>query len=155
MRRRRECESCERRFTTYEVLEERPLSVRKRDASTEPYDRGKLIRGMQVACAKRPVTREQIHEIADAIEEALEKSESGEVESWRIGEMVMDRLKELDQVAYVRFASVYRNFQDTEEYLEAVRALAEREGSDASQLDFLQSLLPDTRPVKTPPERDE
>ena len=151
VRRRRECQSCERRFTTYEAVEDRPLAVRKRDGSSEPYERGKLIRGVQVACAKRPVSREQVQGIADAIEEALERSESGEVESWRIGELVMERLRELDQVAYVRFASVYRNFQDTEEYLEAVRALAERDGSDASQLDLLQALLPDRPPVKSRP----
>lgn len=155
MRRRRECESCGQRFTTYEALEDRPLAIRKRDRSSEPYERSKLIRGIQVACAKRPVSREQIEEIADDIEEALERSESGEVESWRIGELVMDRLKELDQVAYVRFASVYRNFQDTEEYLDAVRALARREGSDTAQLDFLQSLVPERRPVKSRPEQDE
>lgn len=154
MRRRRECESCGQRFTTYEALEDRPLAIRKRDRSSEPYERSKLIRGIQVACAKRPVSREQIEEIADDIEEALERSESGEVESWRIGELVMDRLKALDQVAYVRFASVYRNFQDTEEYLDAVRALARREGSDAAQLDFL-SLLPERRPAKTRPGQDD
>lgn len=153
MRRRRECESCGQRFTTYEALEDRPLAIRKRDRSSEPYERSKLIRGIQVACAKRPISRDQIEEIANDIEEALERSESGEVESWRIGELVMDRLKELDQVAYVRFASVYRNFQDIEEYLEAVRALGE--GSDADQLDFLQSLLLEHRPVKSRPDQDE
>lgn len=141
MRRRRECQSCGKRFTTYEVVEERPLSVRKRDGSFEPYDRSKLIRGVQVACTKRPVTLKQIEEIADAIEERLLRSESGEVESWQIGEQVMDALRELDQVAYVRFASVYTNFQDPEEYLEAIRELARRRGYDEAQLDMLEAAL--------------
>ncbi len=141
MRRRRECESCDARFTTYEVVEERPLAVKKRDGSSEPFDRSKLIRGIQVACTRRPVTLRQIEGIADAIAESLERSESGEVESWQIGELVMQHLRDLDQVAYVRFASVYTNFQDPEEFLETIRELAEREGYDAAQLDFLESVL--------------
>ena len=149
VRRRRECQNCGDRFTTYEVVEERPLSVRKRDGSVEPFDRNKLIRGIQVACTKRPVTLGQIEEIADAIEESLERSESGEVESWQIGERVMDYLRDLDQVAYVRFASVYTRFQDPEEYLETIRELAARQGYDAAQLDFLESALPEERPAKS------
>ena len=141
VRRRRECRGCGERFTTYEVVEDRPLSIKKRDGSFEPFDRAKLIRGIQLACKKRPVTLAQIEEIADAITESLERSESGEVESWQIGEQVMHRLRELDQVAYVRFASVYTNFQDPEEYLEAIRDLAERGGYDTAQLDFLESAL--------------
>lgn len=143
VRRRRECQQCGRRFTTYEVVEERALSVKKRDGSYEPYDRNKLIRGIKIACTKRSVTTKQIEDIADAVEEGLERSESGEVESWQIGEQVMDRLKDLDQVAYVRFASVYTNFQDPEEYLEAIRELSERSGYNAAQLDFLESGLSD------------
>ncbi len=143
VRRRRECQECGRRFTTYEVVEERALSVKKRDGSYEPYDRNKLIRGIKVACTKRSVTTEQIEDIANAVEEVLERSESGEVESRQIGEQVMDRLKDLDQVAYVRFASVYTNFQDPEEYLEAIRELSERSGYNAAQLDFLESALSD------------
>lgn len=148
MRRRRECQNCDARFTTYEVVEERPLAVKKRDGSFEPFDRSKLIRGIQVACTKRPVTLRQIENIADAIKESLERSESGEVESWQIGELVMQHLRDLDQVAYVRFASVYTNFQDPEEYLETIRELAEREGYDAAQLDFLESALADEPPRK-------
>lgn len=147
MRRRRECQRCGERFTTYEVVEERPLSVRKRDGSFEPYDRSKLIRGIQVACAKRPVTLKQIEQIADAIEENLQRSDSGEVASRQIGEQVMDALRDLDQVAYVRFASVYTNFQDPEEYLEAIRELAERGDYDAAQLDLLEAALSEERPV--------
>lgn len=155
VRRRRECESCDERFTTYEVVEERPLAVKKRDGSFEPFDRSKLIRGIQVACTKRPVTLRQIEGIADAIEESLERSESGEVESWQIGELVMQHLRDLDQVAYVRFASVYTNFQDPEEYLETIRALAEREGYDAAQLDFLESVLAEEPSTKRPKSEDE
>lgn len=150
VRRRRECEGCGRRFTTYEEVENRALAVRKSDSSSEPFSREKLIRGLQVACAKRPINREQIEAIADTIEETLERSESGEVESWKIGELVMDRLKELDQVAYVRFASVYRNFQDTEQFLEAVRLAGSRR-SDASQLDLLGSHRPEAG-VEPPPD---
>jgi transcriptional repressor NrdR len=148
VRRRRECQQCAERFTTYEVVEERPLSIKKRDGSFEAFDRAKLIRGIQVACAKRPVTLGQIEGIADSIEESLARSESGEVEAWQIGEQVMHRLRDLDQVAYVRFASVYTNFQDPEEYLEAIRELAERGGYDAAQLDFLESALSEERPAK-------
>ncbi len=143
VRRRRECQGCGERFTTYESVEERPLSVKKRDGSFEPFDRSKLIRGIQVACTKRPITLRQIEDIADSILESLERSESGEVESWQIGERVMDHLRELDQVAYVRFASVYTNFQDPDEYLETIRELAARQGYDAAQLDFLESALTD------------
>jgi transcriptional repressor NrdR len=146
VRRRRQCQRCGERFTTYEVVEERPLSVKKRDGSVEPYERTKLIRGIQVACTKRPVTLTQIEEIVDGIEESLQRSESGEVESWQVGEQVMDALRDLDEVAYVRFASVYTNFQDPEEYLEAIRELAARGEYDAAQLDFLESALTEDVP---------
>ncbi len=152
VRRRRECQRCGDRFTTYEHVEERPLSIKKRDGSFEPFDRNKLIRGIQVACTKRPVTLRQIEEIVNSIEESLERSESGEVESWQIGERVMDHLRDLDQVAYVRFASVYTNFQDPEEYLETIRELAAREGYDAAQLDFLESALSEEQAARN--ERD-
>lgn len=148
VRRRRQCGACAQRFTTYEVVEDRPLSVKKQDGSFEPFDRSKLMRGIQVACTKRPITLSQIEEIAEGILEALERSESGEVESWQIGELVMERLRELDQVAYVRFASVYTNFQDPDEFLEAIRELAEREGYNEAQLDLIESLLSDDVPEK-------
>ena len=149
MRRRRECQRCGERFTTYEVVEERPLSIKKRDGGFEPYDRAKLIRGIQHACTKRPITLRQIEDIADSIEESLQRSESGEVESWQIGEQVMDALRQLDQVAYVRFASVYTNFQDPEEYLETIRELAARGEYDAAQLDFLESALAEEGPIRS------
>lgn len=138
VRRRRECLACEFRFTTYEAISERPLSVRKRDDRVEPFDRNKLIRSLQVACAKRPVTLAQIEEIADDVVESIARSDSGELESRAIGEAVMRRLKDLDQVAFVRFASVYRNFQDTEEFLEEVRTLLSQARYNArEQLDLL------------------
>jgi len=155
VRRRRECQRCSERFTTYEVVEERPLSIKKRDGGFEPYDRAKLIRGIQVACTKRPITLKQIEDIADGVEESLQRSESGEVESWQIGEQVMDALRDIDQVAYVRFASVYTNFQDPEEYLEAIRELAERGEYDATQLDFLESALTDEGSTKAKKQRRE
>jgi transcriptional repressor NrdR len=138
VRRRRQCLACGRRYTTRESIEERPLSVRKRDGRVEPFDRTKLVRSIQVACAKRPISLAQIEEIADGIVDTLERSESGEVESRAIGEAVMRRLKELDQVAFVRFASVYRNFQDTEEFLEEIRALlAQARYNTRDQLELL------------------
>ena len=138
VRRRRECLACQHRFTTYESISERPLSVRKRDGRAEPFDRHKLIRSLQVACAKRPISLAQIEEIADEVVESITRSESGELESRAIGEAVMQRLKDLDQVAFVRFASVYRNFQDTEEFLEEVRTLLHQARYNArEQLDLL------------------
>jgi transcriptional repressor NrdR len=154
VRRRRECQNCGARFTTYEVVEERPLAVKKRDGSFEPFDRNKVIRGIQVACTKRPVTLRQIESVADAIAESLERSESGEVESWQIGVLVMKHLRDFDQVAYVRFASVYTDFQDPEEYLETIRELAERQGYDAAQLDFLESALAEEPSRKPPKSKD-
>ncbi len=145
IRRRRHCDVCSSRFTTYERIERRPLSIRKRDKSTEPFDRHTLIRGLQVACARRPVELEQIEEIADEIEEIVDKAGAGEVESDLIGQLVMERLRAIDSVAYVRFASVYRNFQDTEEFMDAVRAVAESRGYDAAQLELLETVLSDER----------
>lgn len=123
IRRRRECGHCERRFTTYEYVEEEPLTVRKREGGGEPYEREKLLESIQIACARRPVTREEIDALVDDIEEELRGADEREVESQALGEMVMRRLRRLDQVAYVRFASVYRNFQDTTEFMQEVREL--------------------------------
>jgi transcriptional repressor NrdR len=132
IRRRRECARCGRRFTTYEQLEEEPLAVRKRDASSEPFERAKLLRSVQIACAKRPVSRAEVEDLVDEVQASLEASDDREVDSLRIGEMVMGRLRRLDQVAFVRFASVYRNFQDTTEFMEEIRELVRRAGYDAA-----------------------
>ena len=129
VRRRRECMACARRFTTYEYIEERPLQVLKRDGEREPYDRRKLLMSIQIATAKRPVSNAAIERIVEEIERELDRRESGEAESQEIGAMVMDRLKTRDHIAYVRFASVYRNFQDPEEFYAEFRELADRQAA--------------------------
>lgn len=127
VRRRRECLRCERRFTTYEYIEERPLQVVKRAGDPEPYDRRKLMQSVQVACAKRPVTPEQLEALVEDVERALDRSDASKVESLRLGELVMERLKALDHIAYVRFASVYRRFRDLTEFYAELKDLDARE----------------------------
>ena len=112
IRRRRECLSCHRRFTTYETVESLPIVVIKRDGSREAFDRAKLIRGLLKSCEKRPVSLKQLEALAEDIEQRLQNRLENEVDSQEVGEMVMQRLKDLDDIAYVRFASVYRRFQD-------------------------------------------
>lgn len=126
VRRRRECLRCARRFTTYEYVEERPLQVRKRGGELEAYDRRKLLHSVQLACVKRPVGPAEIDTLVEDIERALDQSDDDAVESRRLGELVMQRLKALDHIAYVRFASVYRNFQDLTEFYEEIRDLDAR-----------------------------
>ncbi|HWQ29486.1 MAG TPA: transcriptional regulator NrdR [Negativicutes bacterium] len=123
IRRRRECEKCGRRFTTYEKIEEMPLMIVKKDGTREVYQRTKLLNGLLRACQKRPVSITQIEGIADEIEKELYNSMDKEIESKRIGEMVMVRLKKIDDVAYVRFASVYRQFKDINTFLEELNKL--------------------------------
>jgi len=125
VRRRRECLQCSRRFTTYEYVEERPLQVIKRDGALEPYDRRKLLRSIEVATAKRPIGGE-IDALIEEIEHALDRSDASQVSSQTLGEMVMERLKGRDHIAYVRFASVYRNFQDLTEFYEELQELDAR-----------------------------
>lgn len=140
IRRRRECLSCGRRFTTYEQVEEEPVSIQKRTGVVEAYDRSKLESSIRIACAKRPVSMADLEALVDAIEEELEKRDEREISSREIGELVMTRLRALDQVAYVRFASVYRNFQDTTEFMEEVRELIHRARYDvAGQVDLFES----------------
>jgi transcriptional repressor NrdR len=117
IRRRRECASCERRFTSYEKIEIPTFQVVKRDQRREAYDRAKLMQGLQVACRKRPVPQAELEQIADAIEQAMIDSGEREISSQRLGTMVMDRLRDLDPVAYVRFASVYRRFEDVDAFV--------------------------------------
>ena len=126
VRRRRECTDCSARFTTYEYVEERPIQVLKRDGSSEEFDRGKLIRAVKTACAKRPISMTEVDRIVEEIEDRLGRQAGAEVASGLIGEMVMDRLKPLDRVAYVRFASVYRDFQDEDEFQAFVDEMKER-----------------------------
>ena len=123
IRRRRECLACQKRFTTYEIIERLPLVVVKRDGSRQTFDRVKLINGMVRACEKRPVSLSQLESIADDIEQELQSSLEREVSTVAIGEMVMSRLKEVDEVAYVRFASVYRSFKDINTFMEELTKL--------------------------------
>lgn len=117
IRRRRECLACQKRFTTYETMESLPLMVVKKDGSRQTFDRSKVLNGMIRACEKRPVPFETLEKIADQIEQELQNSLERETSTERIGELVMERLKEVDEVAYVRFASVYRQFKDINTFM--------------------------------------
>lgn len=123
IRRRRQCEVCKKRFTTYEKVESIPLIVIKKDNIREPYDRSKIEAGILRSCHKRPVSYEQIVSAVEDVENAVFNMEQKEVSSAVIGELVMDRLKKLDQVAYVRFASVYREFKDVNTFMEELAKL--------------------------------
>lgn len=127
IRRRRECEACGRRFTTYERLEELPALVVKRDGRREPFDREKLLAGLLKACEKRPVPRAELVRIVEAVESELARREEREMSAESIGALVIERLRELDQVAYVRFASVYRRFEDVEQFVHELNALRDPE----------------------------
>ena len=123
IRRRRECTGCGRRFTSYEKIESIPFQVVKRDRRREPYDREKLMRGLQVACRKRPVPQDELERVADTIEAAMHDAGEREISTQRLGTMVMDRLRPLDAVAYVRFASVSRRFEDVEAFVKELHQL--------------------------------
>ena len=125
IRRRRQCERCGKRFTTYEKLETMPLMVIKKDESREVYDRSKIEAGILHSCHKRPVSIQQINQMIDEIENQIFTMEDREVESSEIGELVMQKLKQLDEVAYVRFASVYREFKDVNTFMEELGKLLE------------------------------
>ena len=130
IRRRRECLGCSKRFTTYETVERMPLVVVKRDGSRQTFDRIKLINGMVRACEKRPVTLSSIEKVADELEVELMGKLDHEISTEKIGNLVMDRLKELDEVAYVRFASVYRQFKDIDTFMaELTKLLSDRNGN--------------------------
>ena len=126
IRRRRECQDCGQRFTTYEYIENISLVVVKSDGSREPFDRQKLFRGITLACNKRPISHDQLDELVDEIKRELESRGEHEVSSHDIGELVMERLKNLDEVAYVRFASVYRKFKDKTEFLNELRNILDQ-----------------------------
>lgn len=129
-RRRRECEECERRFTTYERVEEILPLVVKKDGRRETYDRLKIITGLKKACEKRPISIETIEEIADHIERTLQGRGEKEIPGAMIGEEVMRHLYDLDKVAYVRFSSVYRSFQDIDEFMSELRDLIRERSAD-------------------------
>lgn len=123
IRRRRECLKCGKRFTTYEKLESISLMVIKKDLSRQPYNREKVLKGIITACEKRPISLVQMEAIADDIESELYQTMEREIDTTTIGEKVMDRLKNLDEVAYVRFASVYKRFEDIHTFMEELKGL--------------------------------
>ncbi|AHM56352.1 transcriptional repressor NrdR [Peptoclostridium acidaminophilum DSM 3953] len=123
IRRRRECESCKKRFTTYEKIEDVTIMVIKKDGTRELFDRDKIIKGILRACEKRPVALADVERAVADIESSISSSGASEVISTRIGELVMEKLKELDEIAYVRFASVYRQFKDVNSFLEELEKI--------------------------------
>ena len=139
VRRRRECSVCGARFTTYEYVEERPIQVLKRSGAVEDFDRGKLLSSVKVACAKRPVSASAMEELVDEVEDLLSRRAGVELPSVELGAMVMERLSPLDRVAYVWYASVYRNFQDAGEFQEFVDEMTQRQEQEAlrrNQVEF-------------------
>ncbi len=122
-RRRRECLDCGHRFTTYEYVEQLEVAIIKKDLRREPFDRQKLVSGILSSCKKRPVSMETIEEIVDRVQHRIEQDPRGEIESLQVGELVMEELSKVDQIAYIRFASVYRNFRTTEEFISQVSEL--------------------------------
>ena len=130
IRRRRECPDCGRRFTTYEKYEETPLVVSKKDGRRELFDSKKLLGGLLKAFEKRPVPYERVQEIADSVERELRMNGESEVESTRIGELVMQHLEETDQIAYVRFASVYRQFADVKNFMQELERIMQKGKQD-------------------------
>ena len=128
IRRRRECLQCEKRFTTYETVESLPMVVIKKDGSRQSFDRNKVLRGIQRSCEKRPVPVADMERMAAEIEQDLQNSLERETSTQIIGEKVMERLKSADEVAYVRFASVYRQFKDINSFMEELRLLLEKNG---------------------------
>ncbi|MDA8353846.1 MAG: transcriptional regulator NrdR [Firmicutes bacterium] len=126
IRRRRQCDSCERRFTTFEMVEEKPLIVIKKDGSREEFSREKLLRGLIRACEKRPVPMETLEELVDQVERSVREQNASEIPTREIGELIMERLVSVDEVAYVRFASVYRQFKDINVFVRELEDLLNR-----------------------------
>lgn len=126
IRRRRECEQCQKRFTTFEMVEETPLVVIKKDGSREEFSRDKMLRGLLRACEKRPVSVERLERIVSEVEQQLRNTANTEIDSREIGELVMEQLYPVDEVAYVRFASVYRQFKDINMFMKELSALLSR-----------------------------
>jgi transcriptional repressor NrdR len=133
IRRRRECLGCKRRFTTYERVDEVLPVVIKKDGRREPFDRGKVLAGLKRACEKRPISMATLEAVADRIEKRIQERGEAEVQCRVVGEEVMSELHQLDQVAYVRFASVYREFKDVEQFLDEVKSLVRERGQGPSE----------------------
>lgn len=129
IRRRRECLKCKKRYTTYEYVEQVPLMVVKKDGRRQPFDRTRIIAGILKACEKRPVSIDKIEEIVSEIERAVQKRYEREVDSKQIGELIMERLSQLDEVAYVRFASVYRQFRDVNQFMNELQNILDKDKS--------------------------
>jgi len=127
IRRRRECLKCGKRFTTYEYIEEVSMMVIKKDGRREPFDRKKILSGIMKACEKRPISVEKMEELATQIERAMQKKSDHEISSSKVGELIMEKLKILDDVAYVRFASVYRQFKDVGQFMEELKGILNKE----------------------------
>lgn len=123
IRRRRECLKCNKRYTTYEKIEDIPILVIKKDSNREYFDKSKIINGLLKACQKRPISRVQIDAVADEVEKKISNDMVTEIKSEVIGEMIMERLKEIDEISYVRFASVYRQFKDVNTFIEEIKNL--------------------------------
>ncbi|MGX1827684.1 transcriptional regulator NrdR [Paenibacillus taichungensis] len=130
IRRRRECEQCSRRFTTFEMIEETPLIVIKKDGSREEFSRDKILRGLIRACEKRPVSVETLEMMVSETEKALRNTADAEVESRQIGELLMEQLFPVDEVAYVRFASVYRQFKDINMFMKELKSLLSKDDNE-------------------------
>ena len=123
IRRRRQCNGCKKRFTTYEKVETIPLIVIKKDNNREPYDRQKIVSGILRSCHKRPISADQINRLVDEVETKIFNREEREIPAQEIGEIVMNRLKDLDAVAYIRFASVYREFKDVNTFMDEIKKI--------------------------------
>ena len=134
IRRRRECLKCEKRFTTYEYVEQVPLMVVKRDGRRQPFDRNKIVSGLVKACEKRPVSVDKIEELAAEIERVIQKQYDHEVASREIGEFIMEKLMQVDEVAYVRFASVYRQFRDVNQFMNELRGMLDNKSERTTGL---------------------
>ena len=126
IRRRRQCDECGKRFTTYEKVETLPLIVVKKDNNREPYDREKIVAGIVRSCHKRPISMKQINDMVDDIEGQIFNMEEKEIPTTTIGSIVMDKLKDLDEVAYVRFASVYREFKDVNTFMDEIKKILKK-----------------------------
>lgn len=133
IRRRRECLKCEKRYTTYEYIEQVPLMVIKKDGRRQPFDRTKIISGLVKACEKRPVSIDKIEEITSEIERAIQRQFDREVQANVIGELIMEKLAVVDEVAYVRFASVYRQFRDVNQFMSELKHILDREKINVKQ----------------------
>lgn len=138
IRRRRECLGCAKRFTTYEHVDDIPVMVIKRDKRREPYQRDKMVQGIRIACRKRPVSEDQIEEIASNIELQINSRLEKELDASELGNLVMEQLRRLDQVAYVRFASVYRQFKDVNQFIDELKDLLDMEARDLNELRRMQ-----------------